>query len=51
MKADYLSLAALIVALAVPGQAAAKAGDVQLKVFATYVAPDGKISDGVAFRF
>ena len=45
MKITYLSLAALVVALAAPGQAAAKAGDVQLKVFATYVAPDGKISD------
>lgn len=45
MKTSYLSLAALAAALAVPGQAAAKAGDVQFKLFATYVAPDGKISD------
>ena len=45
MKTGYLSLAALAAALAVPGQASAKAGDVQFKIFATYVAPDGKISD------
>ncbi|WP_293699923.1 MULTISPECIES: OmpW/AlkL family protein [unclassified Sphingopyxis] len=45
MKTQYLSLAALAVALAVPGQAAAKSGDVQFKLLATYVAPDGKISD------
>lgn len=45
MKKDYLSLIALAAAVAVPGQAAAKAGDVQFKIFATYVAPDGKIRD------
>ena len=45
MKTQYLSLAALAVALAFPGQAAAKSGDVQFKLLATYVAPDGKISD------
>lgn len=45
MKTQYLSLAALATALAVPGQAAAKSGDVQFKLLATYVAPDGKISD------
>ena len=40
-----LPLVALAAALAAPGQAAAKAGDIQFKVFATWVAPDGKISD------
>ncbi|WP_227339766.1 OmpW/AlkL family protein [Sphingopyxis sp. P8] len=45
MKCRYFALAALAVALAVPGQAAAKSGDVQFKLLATYVAPDGKISD------
>ena len=45
MTTRYLSLAALAVALAVPGQAAAKSGDVQFKLLATYVAPDGKIKD------
>ena len=45
MKKDYLSLIALAAAIAIPGQAAAKAGDVQFKIFATYVAPDGKIRD------
>lgn len=45
MKCRYLSLAALAVALAAPGQAAAKSGDVQFKLLATYVAPDGKIKD------
>lgn len=45
MKTQYLSLAAIAVALAVPGQATAKSGDVQFKLLATYVAPDGKISD------
>lgn len=45
MKTQYLSLAVLAVALAVPGQAAAKSGDVQFKLLATYVAPDGKIKD------
>ena len=45
MEKDYLSLLALAAMAAVPGQAAAKAGDVQFKIFATYVAPDGKITD------
>ncbi|WP_447932471.1 OmpW/AlkL family protein [Sphingopyxis fribergensis] len=45
MKTTTLSLAALAVALAIPGQAAAKAGDIQFKLVATYVAPDGKIKD------
>ena len=41
----YLSLAALAVALTFPGQAAAKAGDVQFKLLGTFVAPDGKLTD------
>ena len=41
----YLSLAALAVALTLPGQAAAKAGDVQFKLLGTLVAPDGKLTD------
>lgn len=45
MKKQHLSLIALAAAAAIPGQAAAKAGDVQFKIFVTYVAPDGKISD------
>ena len=45
MKTRYLSLAATAAMLAIPGQAAAKSGDVQLKLLATYVAPDGKIKD------
>jgi outer membrane protein len=45
MKKQTLSLAALAVALALPGQAFAKAGDVQVKVLGTLVAPDGKIKD------
>ena len=45
MKNDHLSLIALAAAIAVPGQAAAKASDVQIKIFATYVAPDGEISN------
>ena len=45
MKCRYMSLAALAVALATPGHAAAKSGDVQFKLLATYVAPDGKIKD------
>lgn len=44
MKKQHLSLIALAAA-AIPGQAAAKAGDIQFKIFATYVAPDGKIGD------
>ena len=49
MKCRYMSLAALAVALATPGHAAAKSGDVQFKLLATYVAPDGKIKDGSNF--
>ena len=45
MKSKVLSLVTLAAALAFPGQAAAKAGDVQVKILATYVAPDGKIID------
>ena len=45
MKHRYFFLAALAVALAVPGQAAAKSGDIQFKLLATYVAPDGKIDE------
>lgn len=45
MTRFHLTLAAACAALAVPGAAQAKAGDVQLKLLATYVAPDGKITD------
>lgn len=45
MKTKALPLVALAAALALPGQASAKAGDVQFKILATYVAPDGKITD------
>jgi outer membrane protein len=45
MKKQTLSIAALAVALALPGQAFAKAGDVQVKLLGTLVAPDGKIKD------
>lgn len=45
MKKQYFSLVPLAVALAIPGQAAAKAGDVQVKLLGTLVAPDGKIQD------
>lgn len=45
MKCRYFALTALAAALAVPGQAAAKSGDIQFKLLATYVAPDGKIDD------
>ncbi|WP_447761423.1 OmpW/AlkL family protein [Sphingopyxis panaciterrae] len=45
MKKQHISLIALAAAAAIPGQAAAKAGDIQFKIFATYVVPDGKISD------
>ena len=41
----HLSLAALAVALTLPGQAVAKAGDVQFKLLGTLVAPDGKLTD------
>ena len=45
MKTHALPLIALAAAFALPGQAFAKAGDVQFKILATYVAPDGKITD------
>jgi outer membrane protein len=45
MKTRLFPLVALSFALALPGQAAAKSGDVQFKLLGTYVAPDGKISD------
>ncbi len=45
MKNNALPLIALAAAFALPGQAFAKAGDVQFKLLATYVAPGGKISD------
>ena len=45
MKRIPLSLAALSALALLPGQAAAKAGDVRVKLLATLVAPDGKISD------
>ena len=41
----HLSLAALAVALALPGQVFAKTGDVQVKLLGTLVAPDGQITD------
>ncbi|MDZ3832876.1 MAG: OmpW family outer membrane protein [Sphingopyxis sp.] len=45
MNRNHLSLAVLAAAMAVPGQAAAKSGDVNVKLLATLVAPDGKIKD------
>ncbi len=45
MKTRIISLIALAAATAIPGQAFAKQGDVQFKVLATLVAPDGKIKD------
>lgn len=45
MKIRTLPLIALAATLAFPGQAAAKQGDIQVKLLATYVAPDGKITD------
>ncbi|MBJ7499170.1 MAG: OmpW family protein [Sphingopyxis sp.] len=45
MKTNALPLIALVAAFALPGQAAAKAGEVHFKLLATYVAPDGKITD------
>ena len=45
MKNKYLALSAIAAALLLPGQAAAKSGDIQFKLLGTYVAPDGKISD------
>ena len=44
MKNLALPLIALA-ALGQPGHAAAKAGDVQVKILGTYVAPDGQITD------
>ncbi|MBA3941294.1 MAG: hypothetical protein C0520_08805 [Sphingopyxis sp.] len=45
MKTKALPLVALAASLAFPGQAPAKEGDVRFKLLATYVAPDGKITD------
>lgn len=45
MNSKILPLAALGLAIALPGQAAAKSGDVQVKILATLVAPDGKLKD------
>lgn len=45
MKTRLFPLLALGAALAIPGQVAAKTGDVQLKVLGTLVAPDGKLKD------
>lgn len=45
MKTQTLPLIALAAALALPGQAAAKSGDVQIKLLTTLVAPDGKLTD------
>jgi outer membrane protein len=50
MKTATLSLAAVAAALAVSGQAYAKAGDINAKLLVTLVAPDGKIksmTDGI----
>lgn len=43
MTTRTLPFLALAAALAVPGQASAKAGDINAKLLATLVAPDGKI--------
>lgn len=45
MNTKYLSVLAVAAALAVPASANAEAGDVQVKVLGTLVAPDGKITD------
>lgn len=45
MMPKSLPLIALIAACALPGQVAAKSGDVQVKILATLVAPDGKLKD------
>src|SRR3990167_1394640 len=45
MKKQYFSLFPLAAPLAIPGQAAAKAGDAPGKLLGTLVAPDGKIHD------
>ena len=42
MTTKTLPLIALAAALALPGQAFAKAGDVQFKLLATYVAPTAR---------
>ncbi|WP_443971336.1 OmpW/AlkL family protein [Sphingobium sp. CR28] len=45
MKTRLFPLLALGAALAIPGQVAAKSGDVQLKLLGTLVAPNGKLKD------
>lgn len=45
MQNKLFLLLALGAALVVPGQVAAKTGDVQLKLLGTLVAPDGKLKD------
>lgn len=45
MTLSKLSLVAVAACMLLPGQAAAKTGDVRIKLLATMVAPDGKISD------
>lgn len=45
MKTRLFPLLAVGAALAIPGQVAAKSGDVQLKLLGTLVAPDGKLKD------
>lgn len=45
MMPKSLPLVALVAACALPGQVAAKSGDVQVKIVATLVAPDGKLKD------
>lgn len=45
MMPKSLPLIALVAACALPGQVAAKSGDVQVKILATLVAPDGKLKD------
>ena len=44
MKTKLYPLAALGIALALPGHAAGKSGDFQFKVLGTLVAPDGKLT-------
>lgn len=45
MTRAFLTLAAAMAVTAVPGMAYAEAGDIQFKLFATLVAPDGKITE------
>ncbi len=45
MKTRLFPLLAVGAALAIPGQVAARSGDVQLKLLGTLVAPDGKLKD------